>query len=334
MANTHDIAKLALDIYNGKPTGTYSADQANDVLLKALVDANGGKTSIDYRDMRDGKCGALFAIIEEVLSNSVENGLQGNEFFFNFVETKNLKLGDKNEFYVPDDYLLPVSEVAAGTVNIRRQRLNGGTPFTVPMKRYGIKVYEEMDRVVSGRVDFNHFIDVATRSLTKARYDDIYASLTGIVAGSDAPYIPAAGSYDEATLLELCEHVEVNNGVAPVIMGTRSALRKITTATVAEVAKEDMYNMGYYGMFNGYKMMRINQIHKADNKTFLLPNNVVYVVGADNKFIKYVTEGDTLVKYTAAIDNADLTEEWLAIQKAGSTVAIGDKKIGVYTMSN
>lgn len=333
MATVNEIVRLAVDTYHGRPAGQYSLDESNKVVHEAIIAANNGKNYLDKRDIRDGKCGELFAIIEETIVKTVIDGLQGNEFFMNMVEYKNLKLGDTNEFFVPDDSLLYVDEVARGTQGLRRQRLNGGTRFTVNMKTYGVKVYEELDRMLSGRADINTLIDKVGQSLLKKQYDDIFTAWTSLVGNSGSTYIPVAGSYSEAALLELCEHVETNNGQTPVIMGTRAALRKITTATVSDSAKEDMYRMGYYGNFNGIPMIRINQIHERNTDNFLLPENQVYIIGVNTKPIKYVNEGEALIVPPTYGMNADFSEDYLFVNNAGIQVIIPDKKFGVYTMS-
>lgn len=333
MATVNEIVRLAVDTYNGRPAGQYSLDESNKVVHEAIIAANNGKNYLDKRDIRDGKCGELFAIIEETIVKTVIDGLQGNEFFMNMVEYKNLKLGDTNEFFVPDDSLLYVDEVARGTQGLRRQRLNGGTRFTVNMKTYGVKVYEELDRMLSGRADINTLIDKVGQSLLKKQYDDIFTAWTSLVGNSGSTYIPVAGSYSEAALLELCEHVETNNGQTPVIMGTRAALRKITTATVSDSAKEDMYRMGYYGNFNGIPMIRINQIYERNTDNFLLPENQVYIIGVNTKPIKYVNEGEALIVPPTYGMNADFSEDYLFVNNAGIQVIIPDKKFGVYTMS-
>ena len=333
MATINEVVRLAVDTYNGKPAGQYSLDEANSVVYNAIVAANNGKNYLDKRDVRDGKCGELFAIIEETIVKTVIDGLQGNEFFMNMVEYKNLALGDTNEFFVPDDSLFYVDEVARGTQGLRRQRLNGGSRFSVNMKTYGVKVYEELDRTLSGRADMTTLIDKVGRSLIKKQYDDIFVAWTGIVNGAGSTYIPVAGSYSEEALLELCEHVEVNNGATPVIMGTRAALRKIQTAVVADTAKEDMYKMGYYGSFNGIPMVRINQVHAMNTDNFILPDNQLYVVGVNTKPIKYVNEGQSLIVPPSYAMNADFTEDYLFVNSAGVQVILPDKRFGVYTIS-
>lgn len=59
----------------------FSNDQADALITQALVAANNGKTFIDVRDIRDGKCGQLFTLLETVLKKIVVEGIQGDEYF-------------------------------------------------------------------------------------------------------------------------------------------------------------------------------------------------------------------------------------------------------------
>lgn len=76
MADMKDIVKLAVDASRGT-VENYSMKQSQDVLRQALIDANNGKTTLNYKDIRDGKCSGLFSIIEEILDNTIIEGLQG-----------------------------------------------------------------------------------------------------------------------------------------------------------------------------------------------------------------------------------------------------------------
>ena len=80
MAEMKDIVKVAVDAYHGN-VEQYSVGQSMELLHKALIDANGGSTTLNYKNIRDGKCSGLFTLIEEVLSRTVVEGLQGDEYF-------------------------------------------------------------------------------------------------------------------------------------------------------------------------------------------------------------------------------------------------------------
>ena len=76
MAEMNDIVKLAVDAYRGN-VEKYSTNQSMDTLRQALVDLNGGSTTLDYKKIRDGECKGLFTLIETILSRTVVEGLQG-----------------------------------------------------------------------------------------------------------------------------------------------------------------------------------------------------------------------------------------------------------------
>ena len=76
MADMNDIVKVAVDAYHGN-VEQYSVGQSMELLRKALIDANGGSTVMNYKNIRDGKCQGLFTLIEEILTRTVVEGLQG-----------------------------------------------------------------------------------------------------------------------------------------------------------------------------------------------------------------------------------------------------------------
>lgn len=76
MAEMNDIVKLAVDGYKGH-VEKYSVMQSQDALHDALIKANNGSTTVNYRDIRDGKCQGLFTLLEEILNVTVVEGLQG-----------------------------------------------------------------------------------------------------------------------------------------------------------------------------------------------------------------------------------------------------------------
>lgn len=327
-----NVVKLAIDAIQHKVAGNYSDTQTSDTLRQALIDANGGSTELNIKTFYRGN--ALFDIIEEIIPYVTKEGLTGNEFFMQMVDYRNLKLGDKNEFWTEDKSEFIIADAAQGTQGIRRQRLNAGEKVSVATKLKVVKVYEELNRLLAGRVDFNTFIDRVGGAMTKKILEDIYTAFSGITtttAGLNSTYVKA-GSFSEETLLELVEHVEATTGKTAKIIGTKTALRKITTATVADEAKSDMYNIGFYGKFNGVDMVAVKQQHKVGTDTFILDNSKVYVIASDDKPIKVIDEGDGLLVQTNPLDNADMTQEYLFGQAYGVALMFNDK-IGVDTIS-
>lgn len=331
----NDIVKLALDAHRGAVAGNYSATDSMETLRKALVDANHGSAVITPRMVREGTCNDLFAIMETVIQKTSEEGLTGNEFFNECVESKNTALGDQNSFYVEDDNMFVVSTISEGNQSIRRQKYEGGQDFRVNTTLKAIKVYEEMNRVLAGRIDFNKFIDKVSEAFTNANLNEIYSEFVKGMASIESPYsagLTSSGSFDEDTLLSIIDHVEAATGASARIIGARSALRKVATATVSDEAKSDAYNMGYYGKFNGTPMIAMKQRHAIGSTNFILPQNDLYIVATTDKFVKHITEGETMIATTGFWDNQDLTQEYMMMQRTGNAVVMSSVA-GIYRIA-
>lgn len=173
MNDMNQIVQVAVDAYRGNVT-KYSVNDSMELLRTALIEANGGSTTMDYRRIRDGKCSEVFALVEQILSRTVYEGLQGDEFFMNMVESHNVALGDKNVFEIEDSNLFMVADAAEGTQGIRRQRFDGSHQVSLDTSFKAVRIYEELNRVLAGQVDFNKFIARVSESMKRKLLDDIF----------------------------------------------------------------------------------------------------------------------------------------------------------------
>lgn len=338
MAEMNDIVKLAVDAFHGR-VAKYSNDQSMDTLRQALVDLNGGSTVLDYKKIRDGECKGLFTLIETILSRTVVEGLQGDEFFNSLVEFRNVAEGDKNLFVIEDDTLFVVAEAADGTQGIRRQRLGGSSETSIPTSLKVVKIYEELNRVLSGRVDFNHFINKVSESFRQKLLNDVYTLWSGATAEQmgGVTYFPAAGAYDEEELLDLIAHVEAAAGGKPAtIIGTKKAIRNLKPAMDSDGYKDDLYNMGYAGKFYGTPVVVTPQRHKVGSTEFVMNDNVLTIIAGDDKPIKCVYEGNPIVLMGDPMQNADFTQEYFYAEKYGMGIVLagGNAGIGRYEIAN
>lgn len=338
MAEMNDIVKLAVDAYKGS-VEKYSVKQSQDTLRQALIEKNNGKTSLNYRDIRDGKCNGLFTLIEQILSATVIEGLQGDEYFNSLVEFRNVAEGDSPIFYVEDNNLFVVADAADGTQGIRRQRLSGVSEATIPTTLKTVRIYEEMNRVLSGRVDFNTMINKVAESINQKLLNDIYTlwiSATATQMGGTT-YFPTAGAYDEDNLLDLISHVEAAaGGKTATIIGTKKGLRNIKESILSDSAKDDLHNMGYVGKFYGTPVVATPQRHKVGSTDFVMDDNVLTIIAGDDKPLKVVYEGDPIVMMGDMMDNADFTQEYLYGVKYGTGIVLAGSNTGIgrYEIAN
>ena len=338
MSEMKDVVKLAIDGYKGK-VEKYSVGQSQEAIRQALIEANNGSTTLNYKDIRDGKCVGLFSLIEEILSATTVSGLKEDDFFNALVDFRNVAEGDQNLFVVKDSNLFVVAEAANGTQGIRRQRLGGVTETPIPTSMKIVRIYEELSRVLAGRVDFNEMIQKVAESFRQKILTDIYNLWKGATSDDlgGAEFFPAAGAYDEDTLLDLIAYVEAAaGGKTATLIGTKKALRNLAPSIMGEAPKDDLYNLGYYGRFYGSPVIVTPQRFIAGTKTLAFDDNIITVVAGDDKPVKVVYEGDPIVLLGDPMNNADFTQEYLYGQKygAGIVLAGGNAGIGVYDMTH
>lgn len=330
MADMKEIIRLGVDAYKGTIT-KYSHKEAMDTLHQALVQANGGSTTLDYKAIRDGKCSGVFSLVEEILSRTVVEGLQGDEYFNALVDFRNVATGDKNIFTVKDSNLFVISDAADGTQGIRRQRLGGVSETSIPTSFKVVRIYEELNRILAGNIDFNEFIQKVSESVRQKLLNDIYALWHGATAEQlgGTTFFPVAGSYSEDDLLDLISHVEAAaGGKSATIIGTKKALRLLEPSIKGSEYKSDLYNMGYAGKFFGTPVVMTPQRHKVGTTDFVFDDDVIHIIAGDDKPIKVVYEGQSTVLMGDPTANKDLTQEYLYGEKYGLGIVLAGGNAG------
>jgi hypothetical protein len=324
MSEKQSIIKLGIDTYKNRPTGNFSKEDNLKVMREALVDLNGG-TALNYKTMRNNaKAIEMFEIIEEILNVTVMGGLEDNPFFQQFVETRNLKLGDDQTFFIEDNSIFSVAEIAAGINNIRRQRISGGTTVSVPTKLFAISIYEELNRVLSGRVSFTEMIDKVALSFDRDFSTKIYNALYNNFASLDSAFT-VNGAYSESQMMDIIAHTEAATGKSVVMLGTKAALRNVGMAVVSDSMKEAYSNLGYYGKFYDTPMMVIKQNHTPGTYTFQLSDKDIYLMPIPTKPIKAVFEGENYIAQNDALNDDAFQMEYKYFMAYGLGVLLNEQ---------
>lgn len=327
-----EVLKVMLDAVKGKPVENYSKGETSEAIRNALIEANGGSQKIDPKTFYRGS--ALFSLVQDLIPAIIDEGFKADDPIFSLVEYRNIADGDEQEFYVRGNSLFTVADAAAGIRGVRRQRIDDGASVTVKTSVKMVRVYDDLSRFLAGRITFDELVDNVSRSFNQQILADAAKAVEAL--GSDTAGLKSdlvvSGTYSEDTLLDLIDDVESYTGKPATIYGTRKALRKVTTAVVADEAKSDLYNMGYYGKFNGTPMVCLRQAKLPGTSTNALSDNRLYVVVGDDKPIKVVNEGSGIMLERDASLNNDLTQEYIYGQPFG-VGAIAAEQFGVYTMS-
>lgn len=334
---TNETVKMIVDVYNNR-LEKYSLEDANKTIREALIEANNGSTTINIRDIRDGKCNGLFTIIEKAIQTTVNDGMSENEFLTDFVEWINVGDGDQAQLVADNNTVFVVDETAEGTQGVRRQRLAEKTELRIPTKYHTVRIYEELGRILAGKADFSALIEKVARSFVQARLEEIYKVWQTATANDlgGAVFFPAAGSYSEDTLLTLIDHVEAAaGGGKATIIGTKKAIRNLKESVQSDGAKEELHSFGYYGTFFGTPVVALPQRHKAGTTDFVYDDNTITIVATTDKPIKFVVEGSPLVIMRDPTQNFDTTQEYFVGEKWGVALfLVNNGGIGRYEMTS
>ena len=133
--------------------------------------------------------------------------------------------------------------------------------------------------------------------------------------------------------MDIIDHVEAESGKKADVLGSKRAVRKITgvKGSDSNSAKEDLYAMGYYGRFYTTPIIVLQNGHKRGSTDFIL-NDDLYIISGDDKFIKGVTEGETLIINGENTQNADLSQEYTVMMSYGLK-AVVTSQMGIYRLS-
>lgn len=238
----------------------------------------------------------LFEIIEEIVNLTISNDFMEIPFIENFVEFKNRAMGDKTAWYSEGKSYLSVVSFAGNHWDTNREALDAGEEFTLPKEWVYIHVYDELERFLLGIASLERLTDVIYRSFNKYIKERIYMQFQNIMTALPSEFV-ANGNSEEA-VGNLCDLVQAAGGYGSLtIAGTKAALRKlggiVPDKYFADSQKEAKANSGTIGEWEGNKLMVIPQVLKQGTFELALDNDVIFILGGDNKPIKVEFIGDT-----------------------------------------
>lgn len=312
--NDYDAAKnLMFDLAQGREIYSdgkkISKTQANDVNRKVVFEildlpTEGKITKRDIRRAMNYHGRELFDVIEDVVDLKVEEGFTDNEFFNEFVDRKSIAQDDIIEFYVEDNSVLNVAHVSGENNDYTLQRLGAGETFTIPVYKYGAAVGASITRYLLGQDDWETLTDKLAQAFVTEVQNQVYA------ATMDAKNkIPAQAQFvgngaltadNKDAFDEIIENVAAINGTDVVIMGTKTALKKLNNLTDvdwrANSQKESVANTGRLGSYEGTDLIEIPQRFAVNDVTKKLVDDktlLIMPLTNDNKFVKVVDSGET-----------------------------------------
>lgn len=324
--NLTELGQIAFSAYNRVPAGGLAPEQLDDVLRERFNEVCEGDASNFYKFMANRY--KVYAIMQETMVISVGELL--TDKYDEFMEFKDTMLGDENLFETTDKSMFRVDAIADGNGAIRRQKLYGGQ-FSVPTANHGIKIYAELVRFLAGKIDWvvlsNRVMDSFANKIGVLGYNAMVGA-KGSLPGDQTE----DGGFVEATMDGLLERIMARSGSKPIIYGTSIALGKITQAEISENMKDQVNQMGHYGVYKGYELIQLPQ-GLNNSGELVADNNELFIIPSDDrKVVKVALEGEPIVYDKQAETNNSMQMEMFFGRKVGATAVVA-KTWGIYTIS-
>ena len=284
----------------------------------------------------------LFEVIEDVIDFKVETGFKESEFFQQFVEERNMKRGDSQEFWTEEDVVLSTVKIAGDHHDFTLQRLGSGESYTVTTSVYGIAVGADIDMYLAGRYDWSKLTDACARAFVIQIQNEMYAEVMNV--GDKLPaQFKGTGTLSSTTKDQfdtLIEDVAIANDNVPVIiMGTKTALKKLTALAdidwVTEEQRGEVAKTGRLGSYEGVTLMEIPQRFALNDTTQKLVDSTKLLImpQVENKFVKFVDVGETeITEITEKAARNDDTMKYEVQRAMGIGTQIG-RYFGIWTLA-
>lgn len=347
--NLRQDLKNGVKIYNEEGQEVSKKEAENTVLTYCRnilgVNENSSKRDIHRALKKYGT--ELFEVIEEDIDIQVEEGFKESEFFNKFVEMKNLKRGDRNEFWTEQEVLLSVVKVAGDHHDFTLNRLGSGEATSVTTSVYGIAVGADIDLYLAGRLDWAKFTKQCADAFVRKIQNDSYAAVMN--AGTKLPAMfKGTGALDataKATFDQLIEDVSTANGNCPVyILGTNTALKKLNALAdvtwADEAAKKAMTTYGRLGSYETTDLVEIPQRFAVgfvdlpeEQKRLITSGKLLILPAIEDKFVKFVDVGETeITEVTEKAARNDDTMKYEVQRAMGVAVQLG-RYFGVWSLA-
>ena len=311
----------------------YTQKQGSEAIRQAFIELMGTDRP-SRREFRRNET-EIFEIIEDTVEPLISSGWEDTDFFERYVDYRDLERGDMNEFYIPDNSLLKAVQVSNGNLSIERQRLNVGKNIAISVSTYAVKVYEEFDRFIAGRISWPELVDKIGQALQHKLSGAIYTAFADDSKDALPSEFTHNGSFDDDELNTIIEHVRAaNQGLSISIAGTRNALRKLDFSTnwISEQMKDQKNSFGIVADWEGVPLVEIPQVHEPNTFDFKITDSKLFVMPGTQP-IKVVREGDPVIKETAdGVSNMDMTLEYTYLTRWGVTVVFTNY-YGIYEVT-
>lgn len=317
--NIRELIALGKDIAANRPSTNFNIVDMEATFRAEMTELIGDGTGrIDYHKWKKNNL-EVFQIMSEILTEvepkKMTRALEA------FAEVKNFRHGDKARFTLRKgrkNVKRFVTRVAAAG-RYERVRLDRAY-VDVDTYAHGGAVYMTLEEFLSGRENLTEVLNLFMEALEEAVYEDILTALKGI-----AEMLPgnnkATGAFDATAFNRVLATVSAYG--TPIILTSQAfAMAHLVPAEgwVSDAAREEMRQQGYLGMYNGARVVILEQTFEdATNEVKLINENIAYILpaGANEAPIKVALEGDVQVR---GVEGEDWSQEMQVYRKLGIAI--------------
>ena len=314
-----NFKKLTYDLNHGNDIYEYDEDgnqrkiskhEANKAIRKILMEV----CELTEEDLKSNKrreralvlhAVEVYELIESDIDFKVNTAFKESEWFNDFVDMRNVALGDEEEFWSREKVMLAVAEISGDHHDLTLQYLNEGTAHKIHTKKYGVKVGKDIDLILLGRVDFTELTDkIAEAFVYKVQelcYTGVYGAAAKLPNNTQFVKTGALSASTKEAFDTLIEDVGTANEAEVVIMGTKTALKKLNALTDvdwrSDSQKESIANSGRLGSYEGTELIEIPQRFAFNDVTKKLIDNNRLLIFAKGmgKFVWFTDKGETQI---------------------------------------
>lgn len=330
-----ELKEISLKVYNKEELrfGENKEHSGEDLIRQAIINECGGQFNLyTFKQNRY----MVFQILSEVLTLPAQQEL--DVLFGGIVSTEHVNRGDAKVWKLKRPQSFKVAKTAAGTQDIRRQKIAGKETISIETADYSVKVYCELEDFLAGRVDFATMIEEVKKAFQVETVKQINKVFSDSFSGLKAHLRPS-GTLTEEDLLDLVGKVEGATQMKCAIYGTKLALSKIAALTnVKDLATDEQKRtygeLAHFGSFFGTDLVELTQYYDENGKGSL-EDDKLYILPVGMDLIKVVYEGDPIVLDTqedGGQGRNDLQIEFFMQVKMGVGILVPNF-YGVYTIS-
>lgn len=334
----NDLRELCFSVARNQGIKGYSVDDIDKIICNVFVDVVGTQNPTQ-RDLEHPIVKhELFKIIEETVDIKIQTGFANLPFFERFVEMRRVADGERIDFYVESPNNIVISEKSKGNWDIRRQRLDKGESFTLPIRTFGGRFYAEFKHILMGRITFGEMIDKIAKS-TKEKLAETMAKEFMSTFESIPAEFKHTGIFDTEEMLKVVKMVKTaNGGTRTIIAGTSGALDKITNSLstnsflVSNDMKDQINKGNILSEWRGSLLLEIPNNFKQGTYDLALDEDTLFVLTGDEKPIKLVQEGKSFIREVRDSSvNQDQTVEYQVDTNWGIGIVM-NKIYGAYKL--